>query len=281
PTAAQSAALTEMRDSASKIAAEQESMRDLRKIKVGYEVSSLPPGGDGPRIVDGPTLFDPDKPPNFEIPEEERNRKTWNEVKSAYDNLDMLVQARLALNPGLTPLVRGNKEDPTMTGTVANAPDAQALSTIGGGLRDTRQNIVKTRPMLKVIAPDLEPIHGQLLSGSVSVSGRNWKTVPFYETLGRDIVEEHKPGPWWEQLGLMAAHMGVYVVAGLATGGTALAIGLAVKGAVDVAMSQARADVLETASKTNVTVETGLVKQGQVDEAKAEVIMTAAFALID
>ncbi len=202
-------------------------------------------------------------------------------MKKVYDDVDMLIQARLALNPTLFPLVRGAKEDPSKTGTVARGSQADALGTIGGGLRETRENIAKTRPMLKVLAEDLEPIHGQLLAGAVTVSGRNWKTSPFYETIGHDIVEQNKPGPWWEQLGLMAAQMGVYVVAGLATGGTALAVGLAAKGVADVAIAQARGDVLEAASKTNVTAKTGLVRDGQVDEAKADVILTAAFALLD
>jgi hypothetical protein len=232
----------------------------------------LPPGGAGAPLADGPTSFDPEAGPNFPVPENEPNRKTWDEIKKVYDDLDMLVQARLAVNPTLFPLVRGNKEDPEKTGTVARGSQADALGTIGGGLRETRENIAKTRPMLKSVAEDLEPIHGQLLAGTASVNGRNWKTVAFYETLGRDIVEQKKPGPWWAELGLMSAHMGVYVVAGIATGGTALAIGLAAKGVADVALSQARADVLESASKTNVTTKTGLVRDGQVDEAKADVI---------
>ena len=281
PTLEQTKLLASTRGAASKIAAVQEAMRDLRKIKVGYQVRSLPPGGTEPLELGGPTNFDPDKPPNFPVPDNEPNRTTWEQVKKNYDDLDMLLQARLQANPGLFPLVRGAKEDPAKTGTVARGTPDQALSTIGAGLKETRENIAKTRPLLKTVAPDLEPIHGQLLSGRASVGGRNWKTMPFYEAIGRDLVDRRKPGPWWQELGLLAAQMGVYVIAGLATGGTALAIGLAVKGAVDVAMGAARSDVLESASKTNVSAETALVTEGQVDEAKGELIMTAAFALID
>lgn len=281
PTVDQASALASMRVDASKISAAQEAMGDLRSVKVGYEVVSLPPGGTGPLILGTPTFFDPVKPPNFPLPENEPNRKTWEDVKKVFDDLDTLIQTRLKLNPGLYPLIRGAKEDPTKTGAVAGGSSAQALTTIGSGLRETLENIAKTRPMIHTVAPDLEPIHAQLLTGTMSVGARNWKTVPFYETLGRDIEEQHKPGAWWVELGLMGAQMGVYVVAGLATGGAALAIGLAAKGLVDVAVAQARADALEAAAKTNVKAETALVREGQVDEAKADVLMAAAFALID
>ena len=285
PTAEQTADLKAMQETALKIAADQEAMRDLRRVKVGYQpVRSPPPYG---RNVDTdlpdrtPVLFDPEKPPPSAPDEGDADFQPWGEVKKSYDDLDRLVQARLAVNPGLFPLVRGAKEDPTKTKVVAGGSREQALTTIGDGLRETLENIVKTRPMLHVIAPDLEPIHGQLLAGSTSIGGRNWKTAAFYETLGRDIVEQNKPGPWWEKLGLAAANMAVYVVAGLATGGAALAIGLAAKGLVEVGIAKARADVVEAAAKTNVTAETGLVREGQVDEAKADLIMAAAFALID
>ncbi|MFL6275308.1 MAG: DUF4157 domain-containing protein [Blastocatellia bacterium] len=281
PTQEQTKALASMQDLAPKIAAAQEAMHDLRKVKVGYEVVALPPGGTEPLELGTPTMFDPDKPPNFPPPESEPNRQTWDEVKKVYDDIDRLMNAYLEVEPGLYPLVRLAKEDPTKTRKVAGGTREQALSTIGAGLIETQENIAKTRPLLKTIAPDLEPIHGQLLSGKVAAGGRNWKAIPFYEAIGRDLVERRKPGPWWAELGLMAAQMGVYVIAGLATGGTALAIGLGVKGAVDVAMATARADAIEAAAKTNISAETALVTEGKVDDTKGELIMTAAFAIID
>jgi hypothetical protein len=281
PTAAQDSLLEKARADAQKIAAVQEAMHDLRKVKVGYEVVALAPGGVDEMELGTPTLFDPEKPPNFPPPQTEPNRRTWDEVKKAYEDLDKLLAARLAQNPGLYPLVRADKENATKTITVAKESREDALATIGGGLQETILKIGETRPMLGVIAEDLEPIQGQLLAGTASIGKRNWNSVPFYAALGHDIVEEHKPGPWWETLGLMAASMAVYVVAALATGGAALAIGLAAKGVADTALAAARADALDAASKTSTTAETSLVTNGQVDEAKADLAMTAAFALID
>ena len=61
------------------------------------------------------------------------------------------------------------------------------------------------------LRPSWSRFTASLLAGSVSIGGRNGKTSPFHETLGRDIVEQSKPGPWWQKLGLAAAEMAVYV----------------------------------------------------------------------
>src|SRR5215472_1210141 len=285
PTAEQTKALQGLRDDAAKLAADQEALKDLRNVIVGYASMESPPGGTGePVQLGGQVQFDPDHPPGVGPQKADEHMKTWEDVKKEYDRLETLIRARVMVNPTLFPIARGSHEDPTKAKTIATGSAPDALSTAGKGLKDVLDNIAKTRPMRSTLAEDLEPIQGQLLSGSrTSPKGpdRNWKTSPYYSPIAGDIVEQHKPGPWWQAIGLAAAEMGAYVVAGLATGGAALAIGLAAKGVASTALAQGRAQALAAAGGTNVTEETALVTEGQVDEAKAEVIETAAFALLD
>ncbi len=283
PTAQQAAAVADTRDQATKLAADQEAMIDLRKITVGYSWVEYPPGGPGePVATGGPATFDPERPPSHGPLKADKNMKTWEEVKKQYDQLDTLVRARLMCNPNLFPLARDSHEDTSKTKKVSTGTDAEAAQTVGDGLKTVKENIAKTRPLLKVLAPDLEPIQGQLIAGTRQAApDRNWKSSPFYAEIAADIVAEHQPGPWWQTLGLAAAEMGAYVVAGIATGGTALAIGLAAKGAMNTALAVGKAQAMEAAYGATTTEELSLITAGQVDAAKAAAIESAAFALLD
>jgi hypothetical protein len=285
PTADQAHALESTRNDAAKLAADQEAMADLRNVVVGYTNIESPPGGTGaPVYVGQQARFDPDNAPGAGPQPDDlaKGMKTWEEVKKQYDALDRLIRARLMVNPTLFPLARGTPEDASKTKAVAAGSQTDALKTIGDGLKGVLDNIGKARPMLSVLAPDLEPIHGQLIAGTRTGSpDRNWKTSAFYSAIAADMVEERKPGPWWEALGLAAAELGAYVVAGLATGGTALAIGLAAKGAMNTALAAGKADAMQSAYGATTTEEMSLITEGQVNAAQAELIETAAFALID
>ena len=284
PTADQAAELQRMRDDATKLAADQEALADLRKIKVGYaSVASASGGADGPpEYISGEVEFDPDRPPGHGPLQNDTHMRPWEVVKAQHDALEKLIHARLLINPTLYAVARGAHEDPAKAKTVSTGNQADALRTLGDGLKEVLANINKTRPMLTVLAPDMEPIHGQLMAGTRTADqSRNWQQSPFYATIAADMVDERKPGPWWQTVGLALAEMGAYAVAALATGGTALALGLAAKGAANVAMAQARSETLQAAHGATTTPETELITEGQVDEAKSAVIETAAFALID
>ena len=283
PTEQQSQALLNTQADARLLAADQEALVDLRKIVVGYEWLELPPGGPGEPVAIGPLkTFDPERPPtHLRLPRDEGRMKTWDEVKHEYDRLDLLIRARMMVNPTLFPLARDAHEDPSRAKSAAGGDTTAALKTIGDGLKGVRENIARTRPLLNVLAPDLEPVHGQLIAGSRQIADRNWNTSPFYAGVAADLVEERLPGPWWQTLGLGAAQMGAYVVAGLATGGTALAIGLAAKGAMETALAVGKAQAMQSAYGATTTEEMSLITRGQVDAAAAAVIETAAFALLD
>ena len=281
PTAEQSAELAKTQDYATKVAAAQEAMHNLRDVPVGYSVFALPPGGLDPDAFEKEVAnFTPDGPPAYQpYGEDVATMKPWAEVKKAYDDLDALIQAYLTVQPSLASLLKDGIENTSKTSAVATGPDPRA--TMGEGLRDTLANIGKTRPMVHTLAKDLTPIHSQLMGGTQQVDGRNWGNDPFYKTMGRDLAEQNAPGPWWQQLGLAAAEMAAFVVAGLATGGAALAIGLAAKGLMDAAIAGGKAEVMDSAYRSTLTPSTTLVTEGQVDAAKGEAVMAAASAILD
>jgi hypothetical protein len=71
----------------------------------------------------------------------------------------------------------------------------------------------------------------------------------FLKPLGDDVVAQQQPGPWREQLGVMALESAAFVVVGLATGG----IGAVMLAGGQAAISVARYQALETASRANAT----------------------------
>jgi hypothetical protein len=283
PTADQAAELQRMREDATKLAADQEALADLRKIKVGYGSAASAPGGTGaPEYVGKPVEFDPDRPPGSMPAALDASMHRWEDVKKQHDALESLIRARLMVNPTLYAMAQGAQNDPGKAKTVSAGPQSDALKTLGDGLKEVLVNIDKTRPLLSTLAKDLEPIHGQLMSGvRVPAAERNWARSPFYAAIAADMVEERKPGPWWKELGLAAVEMGAYAVAGLATGGTAFAVALAAKGVMNTALAQGRSQALQAAYGASTTEESQLITEGQIDAAKAEVIETAAFALLD
>jgi Domain of unknown function (DUF4157) len=288
PTAEQSAQLKATQSDATKLVADQDALRDLRKVMCGYQRTIVSPGSPGgtdvkPEYLDEMMPFDPDLPPPLE-PKPDDGMKSWKEVKKIYDNLNSLIQARVSANPSLFVLIRNAHEDSSKSMKVAQGSREDALSTLGTELHEVLINIQKTRPMLATLASDLQPIQQQLLSGVVTsptAMSRNWEANPFFATLGHDIVEQSKPGPWWQTLGLATAELAAWVVAGMATGGVAIGVGMAANSAAQVALNEGKAQAFSAASQTNVTASTALVSDGQVKEAEAAVIESAAFALLD
>ena len=288
PTADQAAALAGIQADAQKLAADQEALADFRKVVVGYHQpytsepefpGTSPVGGTGTHF--DPIWFDPSGPQEVAVPPRPGEGRPWPEVKKAYDDLDHLIRVRLMTNPTLFPLARDNHEDPTKTKTVATGSREEALATIGRELYGVITNIGTTRPLLHSLTDHLEPVIQQLLDGTVAKGDRNWHAPGFYQTLGDDIREQRKPGPWWESFGLATLQVAAFVFVSFITGGLGGAVAGAAYSAAQVALAEGKAQALEAADKSTVREDMALVTKGQVDEAKAEVIENAAFAVLD
>lgn len=289
PTADQAAFLSSTQDDARKLAADQEAMRDLRNVPVGYEaiqVKPSPPGGSdfAPELMRGEVArFDPSGPPKLP-PGTGDKMRSWDEVSKAHTDLGDVIRARVATNPLLFGLVKGGNEDATRAKEVGGGSRESALGQLGKSLAETRTNIGTTRGMLHTLRDELDPIHDKLLDGTVTspaTPARNWKTSTFYAQLAADIRRERTPHSWWVTMGLGAAQTAAYVIAGMATGGAAFAIGMAASGVANVILAEGKRQAITAAAGTNVSADTALITQGKVNEVAAEVIETAAFALLD
>lgn len=290
PTAEQQKALADTRGSALALAKDQEGLRNLRSVPVGYRDTLQEPGDVRPRSgFDGqdrprwePMTFDPDRPP-AQGPRPGDGAKPWTEVKTSHDDMRKLIRARLSTNPALYALTRGRYEDPQAALGVSGGSTPDALTQIGAGFNEVLAGIAKARPLLPALAPDLEPIIRQLAAGTVTAPGagdRVW-SQPYYQAVLDDVVAERRPGPWWQTLGLLVAEMGIWVVAGIATGGTAVALAMVAKSAAELALAEGKAQAVTAAGRSNLGDDTALVSEGQVDDAQAAVIETAVFALVD
>ena len=125
----------------------------------------------------------------------------------------------------------------------------------------------------------MTPIQQQLLTGTVGSAAalkRDWSKPPFLHSLGEDVVAQQQPGPWWQQLGAASLEAAAYVVVGLATGG----IGPVLLAGGQAAISIGKYQALEAASRSNVTADTVLIKDGEVQAAAVEAGMSVALAFI-
>ncbi|MCK9621371.1 MAG: DUF4157 domain-containing protein [Methylobacter sp.] len=232
--------------------------------------------------------FDPAKAPPFGPRRDDKVvTKTWDQVKPAYEKGVDAIHGLLALHPKLYLLVRDNVDDKSKTSQIVAdgelKPDATKI--IAKELADTVANINKTRPLMsKVLAQELKPIQQQLLTGTTSSPrqpGRNWATDPLWKPAADGYVKQTAPRVWWQSLGLSALEMGVYIIAGIATGGVVFAAAMAAKGIADAAAAEGKKQALQAAAGSNVSSKTMLVSGKQVEEAEVETAMAIAFAALD
>ena len=172
----------------------------------------------------------------------------------------------------------GRGDDSAQTASFAQATPEQARATAGTHLREVLKSIAKSKPMIPTIAPDLVPIHVQLLNGQVTSpnpKGQGSWSDPSLHVIGEDVAH-HQPGPWYQELGFAAAELALFVVADIATGGLA-GMAMAVGSAL---LSYEQYQVLAAAAKTNVKTDTALVNGDQVDAAAVEAIIAGALAIL-
>ncbi|HVK35207.1 MAG TPA: hypothetical protein VM428_06070 [Microlunatus sp.] len=234
--------------------------------------------------------FDPDQPPPpqlIPLPGDPPERK-WKTIKAGYDEGTGALRRLLSLHPRLYLLIRGNFEDTGKTGQAgADKSPGRAKTTdlVASELAGTLRDITIVRPMLgKELARELLPIHEQLKGGQTTSPrnpGRNWASDPVWRAAADAYTDYNKPGPWWQTMGLAVAEAGVFILAGLATGGVGFAAAMAVKGGVEAAMAAGKSQVLSAAAGASVTPDTELVTAKQAEAAQTEAVVATAFAVLD
>jgi hypothetical protein len=208
--------------------------------------------------------------------------KPYSEVKSHADEVNGIIEGYSAKYPGLYPLAQSGRLDELVK---ADSPQA-AQALMGESLKGLAENIKKSIPMISsndLDYRDLLPIHGQLIAGQGG--GKfNWSS-----SLGKMIIQEevegHENAQFWINLGLGALAAAAFVIAELATFGTATfwiaaGVGLAA-GAAQATMSIENYADMSTAAKSAVSPSSQLVYEGQVSAAALAAILDTVFVFID
>jgi len=225
-------------------------------------------------------LYKPELPPKGdEIPP----FTTWEKVKEKYDLLGGAMTGILQKYPAIFALTHEEE-----VGDVSEATPEQARLIVRKAFLEVWQNVENTYSKIESGDLDwreLEPIHEQLKSGqTVSPSGINW-SLPFNKWIVDDVVGDYKSHEFWKSLGLSTLAAAAFVIAEIASFGTAtffIAAGVGVVATgIQVGGSWEKYMDLAQASKANVKPELALVSKGQASAALIEAIVNTAFAFID
>jgi uncharacterized protein DUF4157 len=253
------------------VLAAQTQLKRLYSVMIQTDIKYLGYGSN----MKGFYPFMLDVEPMYASPE---GMELWKKTNAAVKDLNGAIDAYLEAYPELYPIVMGGQSskrgaytDPTRTQQAAVDPK----KAIEQGLRETIQNIKDSRSSIRVLARDrkLGPVEQQLLSGARTASAnRNWKTAPVWSTMAPAVAD--KGGSPILEGALM---LGVQIALALTTGG----IGNLLMSAAQVAMSQAEASVLQTASDTSLGAKTAIVSKQEVAAAKLMAAVDAAFLIFD
>lgn len=286
-TAAQAEQMRKTQEAAQKLGEAQDKREALRATEIAFHRKSvakggseLPEGGvDNLEEVYEPVSFDPDRPfsaadqPTDYVP----GLRTWNETYAQHVQLTKVIDACFTTHPSLYALSRAEKGGAKASAAAKASPE-QARKTLGNELRTVRENIAKAHDLVPTAALQMTPIHDQLLKNQLGTRvnlSRDWSNV-FLRPVGNDVVAQQQPGPWWQQFGAMALEGAAYVVVGLATGG----IGPVLLAGGQAAISVGKYQALEALSRSNVTPDTEMIKDAEVNAAAVGAVMSVVAAFL-
>ena len=129
---------------------------------------------------------------------------------------------------------------------------------------------------------DLKPVHEQLLAGSAHGT-KQWDKA-FYGWVVDDMMKAHASKQFWLDLGLATLAAAAFVVAEIATFGTATffiaaGIGLGIT-ATQAAFAWDHYDTLNTAAGTTMSKESEIITQGQASAAMVKAAVDTVMAFI-
>lgn len=277
--------LKELRKTVIMIQALKQLQTELRGIPVGYSEPKTEFDGMAHFTVPSyPMNFDPSGPPP-RPPKDGDKMMPWEQVNAVYQQAEGAVGRYAAQNPAIVPLL----SDPDQLAAFANEESPlEAQHIIGAALNSSLDSMKKSRAAISsgdLDPRELKPIHRQLMSGQKKgPSNTDW-SQNFFKWAGEESVGDYESTQFWITLGLGAATAIAFIVAEVATMGTAtffIAAGAAgVLTGVTVARSWDQYFDLAAAGKSSIRSDTQLVDQGQVDMALLSAILDTGFALLD
>ena len=268
------AELAAIQRDAANVSRAQKAQRALRSLHVGYDLDQY--------SAVMTTTFDPNSPPAYGPNGREKPPyASWEATNVQYDRLQALIAGIANVNPAIYAVVRDGSVD-----AAATAQPQQALHTVQKALWAVMSDIDATGPKIghQVDYRDLRPIHEQLLAGTRGISGEDW-TAALARWVADDVVEDHESTEFWKSLGLGSLAAAAFLVASLATAGSAtffiaagIGTGIGVGQAVN---SWDRYFTLAQVARTNVRDDLGLLGAGQASGALVEAVLDTAFAFLD
>lgn len=298
-TEEQRAAVQELQTQAAELSRAQQARDKLQEVTVGYDlVPEARPGlvgmgtttpqehaedvvaRRGRRMLQ-PATFDPFRPPHhMPFGDEQPAMASYERVKAYDKELGDYLAGFAARYPAIYALIREGRLGEV--GAEGTSPE-QAQAIVAQVLDGTLQKIAETGPKIDsgdLDWRDLTPIHQQLRAGAAGGAGHNW-SGPFRRWVADDLLEGHQAQQFWVQLGLTSLAAAAFVVASLATAGTATffiaaGIGLGIT-AGQAAYAWENYEDLQSAADTSMSRETQMVTQGQ---ASAEMIRATVETVI-
>lgn len=204
-------------------------------------------------------------------------------VKGLYDSCQSFVDGLTKRYPGLYTLAAEDR-----LGELAQKESpAQIRSMMSGALNELGENIHNTREDLNEDDLDwqeLKPIHAQLQGGKPSASKTDWSTNIAKFVMAAEL-EGYEDSQFWVTMGLTTLGAAAFVIAELATFGTATfwlaaAVGMGA-GITQAGMSIEKYLDLAQAHESTVSRDTQLVAEGQVDAAAIAAVLDTAFVFLD
>jgi hypothetical protein len=210
----------------------------------------------------------------------------WEAVNTQYQAVSQLIAKYAADYPALFAMMR---EDSGLEKFVGGETPEEAQLKIGDALNTVLGNIRKTRAALQtddLDYQDLKPIHQQLFDGKRKGPNTSTDWSKNYEKwVGNYDVKDHEMTEFWITLGLGGVAAVAFIVAEIATAGTAtffIAAGVGLTaGATQAAMSWEKYDDLATAAEANVREDLKLVDKSQADAALVNAVLDTAFLFLD
>lgn len=229
-----------------------------------------------------PAFFQPGRPPML-APSAEEDFARWEDVNTQYEQASDILRGLVARQPALFPAMGQGT-----AAQIGTATPEQARALVGGSLRTVLTNIDQTLPKLDsgdLDWRDLNPIHAQLFAGATSGnSGIPWDTS-FNKWVAQQELDDHASRQFWISLGLGSLAAAAFVVANLATAGSATffltaAVGVGAAG-LQAGMSWEQYEDLATASNTTLSDERALITSGQASAALFQAALDTVFLFLD
>jgi len=234
---------------------------ELRKVKVGW---------------DGFT-FDPNNAPRPENALKLGEQTFWASIKDEWDRGNQMLSLIANSNPTLFSLMQ---ESPNALESFANLdPEKKPVGMLGVVRQQMMKILVNIRAARasldagNVSAAELGPIHQQLFAGGAAPSKTPWSQA-WYKGVATRFVQGKQSEEFWRKLGLEAAVFAAFVVAEVASFGSAtflIAMGAGLGGsALKANEAQERAEKTRALGGAAARPGLELVYKGQVTAAEAE-----------